>query len=1143
MNPKCTGVLLISAVAVVILAVLLSFDSDAEGGSCGESVVWQYDSGTLSITGTGDMYDYNNGESPWHSVSNDITNLTISDGIVHIGRFAFQDIKATNVEIPDSVKSVGINAFRGCDSICSLRLGSGLDYINKGEFNDSDVLETITVSPENRYLYAYSNIVYLALNHAPYIIPRGMVTVELPATALSSYFGKGESNIFFECTKLKSITVSPSNMELRAFNGVLFTKDLSSMLVVPRAKTGSFVLPDATRSASFVGSSISTLTLGSGMPDINGYLVLGNATYPNNSLKTLNIGKFVSNMENSSSYAMTNGRISMFAYCPALEKVTLTGNPVYHSDGKVIYNDDGDLMYVVPTAISINVPDGIRKVTAFAFRNCMTLETVILPDSLEVLENYSFNNCPVLTELQYGSGLNCTLRDIVFNGCISLSRLIGHDNTHYYTRTDGAVYRDDSEKTILSFVPPNTTSFIVTGDISSIDTYAFMNNRTIEHVELGTGLSGVEDSQFEGCISLREVIIPSNITSYGRSSFFKTALISADIGPQISSVGQSCFKDCSELSEVTFHNSETEIGSEAFSGCSSLISIILPSAIISIEPSTFKNCSSLITADIPDSVESIGNSAFEGCESLKEITYPESLSSIGVRAFGNCTSLIAINMNGLGLDIPDYAFINCGKNASSPITLSIPDGVGSIGEYAFSNGNISSLSMPSSVRAIGDNAFMNCPIGGNISLIGVEEIGHNAFMRTHVEGIQFSSNLIDLGNNAFSYCPNLTAVVISSPMEDMGFSTFNSCEKLESVDIECPNVSIGSYAFAYCKGLKTVRLSVAEIDNSAFSMDSHLTDVVIDKAVRIGQDVFSNCTSLKNVTLSSDMKRISDDCFIRCTSLLNFAVPSDNPYFSTDGRSLLYDGGTELAFYCSGNTSPSYSIPDSVKSLWDNAFFDASSLKKLFCGASLSSSEMKYENFKGCPLLSMIEISESNRSMTALDGVVYSKDRTILLYAPPAITECSIDTSTEVIKLRAFYKCTKLVSVRFPAYLTDVGDSAFYGCTSLTSINLQSVSTIGAKAFMNCSSLSRIVISETGNISYGDYCFYLERETVTIGSCFEEGFLDDYLGDTKASYVGLDVDTRSEVEKVRSNTPLIAGGILAASVALIVAEIIIRRRK
>ena len=122
-------------------------------------------------------------------------------------------------------------------------------------------------------------------------------------------------------------------------------------------------------------------------------------------------------------------------------------------------------------------------------------------------------------------------------------------------------------------------------------------------------------------------------------------------------------------------------------------------------------------------------------------------------------------------------------------------------------------------------------------------------------------------------------------------------------------------------------------------------------------------------------------------------------------------------------------------------------------------------------------------------------------------------------------------------------DSAFYGCTGLTSINLASVSSIGAKAFYGCSSISKIVISESGKISFGNDCMDLGRESVIVGSTFEDGFLDEYLGETKANYVSLDMDTRSEVEKVRDNTPLIAGGVIAAAAGLVVIEMIMRRRR
>ena len=113
----------------------------------------------------------------------------------------------------------------------------------------------------------------------------------------------------------------------------------------------------------------------------------------------------------------------------------------------------------------------------------------------------------------------------------------------------------------------------------------------------------------------------------------------------------------------------------------------------------------------------------------------------------------------------------------------------------------------------------------------------------------------------------------------------------------------------------------------------------------------------------------------------------------------------------------------------------------------------------------------------------------------------------------------------------------------MKSLNIPSVTSIAAKAFYGCSSVTKLILTETRDISYGKGCFNTGAETMVIGSNYESGFLDKYLGGTEATYVSLEMDTRSYLEKVKDNTPLVVAVISAFSLFLIGAEILFRRRR
>lgn len=211
-----------------------------------------------------------------------------------------------------------------------------------------------------------------------------------------------------------------------------------------------------------------------------------------------------------------------------------------------------------------------------------------------------------------------------------------------------------------------------------------------------------------------DIVIPSSVTYDG-------------IDYSVTSIGESAFSNCMNLTSITIPNSVTFIGSGAFLNCSSLTSITIPNSITSIEDVTFMYCSGLTSITIPNSVTSIGGSAFMGCSNLTSITIPNSVTSIGSMAFYNCSSLTSItipfsvwnieyatfygcsNLTSITFNsvtnIGDSAFYGC----SSLTSITFPNSVTSIALSAFSYcSNLKSLTIPNSVTSIGDFAFANC---------------------------------------------------------------------------------------------------------------------------------------------------------------------------------------------------------------------------------------------------------------------------------------------------------------------------------------------------------------------------------------------------------------------------------------------------
>ena len=216
----------------------------------------------------------------------------------------------------------------------------------------------------------------------------------------------------------------------------------------------------------------------------------------------------------------------------------------------------------------------------------------------------------------------------------------------------------------------------------------------------------------------------------------------AIVGKGLTSIGDSAFDFCRNLTSIELPEGVTSIGEDAFRGCSSLSSIKLPEGVTSIGDSAFYDCSDLTSIELPEGVTSIGNKVFSDCSSLSSIKIPERVTSIGEGAFDGCSSLSSIKIPEGVTSIGDFAFYDC----SSLSSIKIPEGVTSIGWYAFEGcKSLSSIKIPEGVTSIGIYAFSGCSSLSSIEIPGnVSEIGYCVF-----EGCELLKSVYFKGNKPF----------------------------------------------------------------------------------------------------------------------------------------------------------------------------------------------------------------------------------------------------------------------------------------------------------------------------------------------------------------------------------------------------------
>ena len=506
--------------------------------------------------------------------------------------------------------------------------------------------------------------------------------------------------------------------------------------------------------------------------------------------------------------------------------------------------------------------------------------------------------------------------------------------------------------------------------------------------ELNTTKTGYIVSGIGECTDKDIIITPmyngKPVVSIGSYAFYNCSrLTSITIPESVTSIGSSAFRDCSRLTSITISDSVTSIGEYAFYNCSSLTNVTFEegSQFTSIVYSVFHGCSNLTSIIIPESVTSIGFSAFYGCSSLTNITFEEGsqLSSIGRDAFYECSSLTSIT---------------------------IPESVTSIGSHAFYGcSSLTSITIPESVTTIGSSAFENCT---SLTTITIPFVG-NALNGT--ENTHFGYIFGAYSHNYNSSCvPTSLKEVIITGGESIGDYAFRYCSSLTSITIPESVKSIGRYAFRYCSSLTNVTFEegsqLTSIGESAFSDCSSLTSITIPESVTsIGSDAFSDCSSLTNVYYNG---AIEGWCNISFSSVYSNPMYYAKHFYVLDENKEWYE-------------VISITLPDSVTSIGNYAFYDCSSLTSITIP----------------------------KSVTSIGKCAFYRCR--------SLTNVTFEEGSQLTNIGnyAFYSCWYLTSATIPESVTSIGDFAFYNCISLTSIEIsESVTYIGSGAFRECTSLT-----------------------------------------------------------------------------------------
>ena len=330
-------------------------------GSCGANLTWRVEGGTLTISGTGKMPDYEISSIPWKYSKDEINTIIIQKGVTSIGKLAFHYFKnATSISIPDSINSIGEMAFADCDNLTNISIPEGVRELGDYTFAYCDKLTTISIPssvsviPDGMFSQCFSlksvRVPETLIKMGAFAFDgcKSLTSLTIPAKVTEIGY-----NAFGNCTNLTSMVIPEGVESVRCFEGC--------------SKLSSVTIPDTvTYIDCFNGCvSLKSITLSDSV-DIIGESAFEGCT----SLTSIVIPKKIRTLNKN-----------VFRGCSSLQSVTLKEGKDY--SGSYYYER------------------GVANIEEGAFEGCSSLKSITLPSTLILIGDNAFRDCRSLKEITF----------------------------------------------------------------------------------------------------------------------------------------------------------------------------------------------------------------------------------------------------------------------------------------------------------------------------------------------------------------------------------------------------------------------------------------------------------------------------------------------------------------------------------------------------------------------------------------------------------------------------------------------------------------------------------------------------------------------------------------------------------------------
>ena len=483
--------------------------------------------------------------------STNLTNLVLPANIKEIGNYAFSSSALQSVEFNSADAVLGEGIFSSCTKLADVKLCEGVKALGKKMFQSCSALQSIELPQSLVSMGTYT------------FYKSGLVSITIPESVKHLGDADGETGVtdmFRDCKQLKSV-VLPSNLSV--IGGQTF----------------------------YGATSLSSVTY-------HGYQGEGNS-----------LPQSVTALGNKA-FSSTKALLQL-----DLPGVKETGNGIFSESG----------------ITTVSLP-ALETVGEKFFEKCASLESVTLNDSLTALGAEMFTNCTSLKTIDLPSALTfLNVKTFRYSGLTSV--VIPENVVHLGSAADTeagstAIYLFDSCTSLVSVTFPS--------GLRSIGAQAFSNCTSLKNVTY-TGYEGEGNA------------LPETLTVIKKQAFYKSGIEQITLPASLvfisssnHTIGESAFAESKQLREVTMLGAAL-VGQKIFQNCTSLETVVLSGELDKIPNYTFDGCKALKNITLPSTLTSIGIEAFKGCTSIESVVLPASVA-LEKNVFNGWTAKQTINV-------------------------------------------------------------------------------------------------------------------------------------------------------------------------------------------------------------------------------------------------------------------------------------------------------------------------------------------------------------------------------------------------------------------------------------------------------------------------------------------------------------------